>query len=135
MVKLRLKRMGKKKAPLYKIVAADSRSPRDGRFIESVGNYNPHAEPAQVVLKEERVIHWLTKGAKPTETVRNLLRREGLIMKMRLLKSKASEEKVSEKMQQFIDDKANKLERAKARKIRQKENKALKKKSEESKAE
>jgi len=127
--------MGKKKAPLYKIVAADSRSPRDGRFIESVGNYNPHAEPAQVVLKEERVIHWLTKGAKPTETVRNLLRREGLIMKMRLLKSKASEEKVSEKMQQFIDDKANKLERAKARKIRQKENKALKKKSEESKAE
>lgn len=135
MVKLRLKRMGKKKAPLYKIVAADSRSPRDGRFIESVGNYNPHAEPAQVVLKEERVIHWLTKGAKPTETVRNLLRREGLIMKMRLLKSKASEEKVSEKMQQFIDDKANKLERAKARKLRQKENKALKKKSEEPKAE
>lgn len=127
--------MGKKKAPLYKIVAADSRSPRDGRFIESVGNYNPHAEPAQVVLKEERVIHWLTKGAKPTETVRNLLRREGLIMKMRLLKSKASEEKVSEKMQQFIDDKANKLERAKARKLRQKENKAQKKKSEEPKAE
>jgi len=135
LVKLRLKRMGKKKAPLYKIVAADSRSPRDGRFIESVGNYNPHAEPAQVVLKEERVIHWLTKGAKPTETVRNLLRREGLIMKMRLLKSKASEEKVSEKMQQFIDDKANKLEREKARKLRQKENKALKKKSEEPKAE
>ncbi|MGV8017388.1 MAG: 30S ribosomal protein S16 [Ignavibacteria bacterium] len=127
--------MGKKKAPLYKIVAADSRSPRDGRFIESVGNYNPHAEPAQVVLKEERVIHWLTKGAKPTETVRNLLRREGLIMKMRLLKSKASEEKVSEKMQQFIDDKANKLERAKARKLRQKENRAQKKKSEEPKAE
>ncbi len=127
--------MGKKKAPLYKIVAADSRSPRDGRFIESVGNYNPHAEPAQVVLKEERVIHWLTKGAKPTETVRNLLRREGLIMKMRLLKSKASEEKVSEKMQQFIDDKANKLEREKARKLRQKENKAQKKKSEEPKAE
>jgi len=135
LVKLRLKRMGKKKAPLYKIVAADSRSPRDGRFIESVGNYNPHAEPAQVVLKEERVIHWLTKGAKPTETVRNLLRREGLIMKMRLLKSKASEEKVSEKMQQFIDDKANKLERAKARKLRQKENRAQKKKSEEPKAE
>ncbi len=135
MVKLRLKRMGKKKAPLYKIVAADSRSPRDGRFIESVGNYNPHAEPAQVVLKEERVIHWLTKGAKPTETVRNLLRREGLIMKMRLLKSKASEEIVSEKMQQFIDDKANKLERAKARKLRQKENRAQKKKSEEPKAE
>jgi len=135
LVKLRLKRMGKKKAPLYKIVAADSRSPRDGRFIESVGNYNPHAEPAQVVLKEERVIHWLTKGAKPTETVRNLLRREGLIMKMRLLKSKASEEIVSEKMQQFIDDKANKLERAKARKLRQKENRAQKKKSEEPKAE
>lgn len=137
MVKLRLKRMGKKKAPIYKIVAADSRSPRDGRFIESVGNYNPHAEPAQVVLKEERVIHWLTKGAKPTETVRNLLRREGLMMKVRLMKSKATEEQAAAKMQQFMNDKANKLEREKARKIRQKENRAKKKaeKAEEPKAE
>lgn len=129
--------MGKKKAPIYKIVAADSRSPRDGRFIESVGNYNPHAEPAQVVLKEERVIHWLTKGAKPTETVRNLLRREGLMMKVRLMKSKATEEQAAAKMQQFMNDKANKLEREKARKIRQKENRAKKKaeKAEEPKAE
>ncbi len=127
MVKLRLKRMGKKKAPIYKIVAADSRSPRDGRFIESVGNYNPHMEPVQVTLKEERVIHWLTKGAKPTETVRNLLRREGLMMKVRLMKSKATEDQAAAKMQQFINDKANKLEREKARKLRQKENRAKKK--------
>ncbi len=127
MVKLRLKRMGKKKAPIYKIVAADSRSPRDGRFIESVGNYNPHMEPVQVTLKEERVIHWLTKGAKPTETVRNLLRREGLMMKVRLMKSKATEDQAAAKMQQFINDKTNKLEREKARKLRQKENRAKKK--------
>lgn len=137
MVKLRLKRMGKKQAPMYKIVAADSRSPRNGRFIESVGNYNPHTEPAQVILKEDRVMHWLVKGAKPTETVRNLFRREGVMMKFRLMKSKVSEDKISEKMSAFMNDKANKLEREKARKLRQKQNRAKKKaeKAEEPKSE
>lgn len=137
MVKLRLKRMGKKQAPMYKIVAADSRSPRDGRFIESIGNYNPHTEPAQVILKEDRVMHWLAKGAMPTETVRNLFRREGVMMKFRLMKSKVSEDKISEKMSAFMNDKANKLEREKARKLRQKQNRAKKKaeKAEEPKSE
>lgn len=127
MVKLRLKRMGKKKIPLYKIVAADSRSPRDGRFIEALGNYNPHTDPMTLTLKEDRILYWLKSGAKPTETVRSLLKYEGIMMKFRLLKSKVSEEKVNEKLQEFISSKPAKLERAKARKIRQKENRAKRK--------
>ena len=135
MVKLRLKRMGKKHIPLYKIVAADARSPRDGRFIESVGHYNPHTDPMLITFKEDRVLYWLNNGAKPTETVKSLLRKEGVMMKFRLSKSKVSSEKIEEKMNQFIADKPAKAARAKARKVRQKETKAKKAeaKTEESK--
>ncbi|MFA7361753.1 MAG: 30S ribosomal protein S16 [Candidatus Kapaibacterium sp.] len=136
MVKLRLKRMGKKNIPLYKIVAADSRSPRDGKFIESVGHYNPHLEPMQITLKEDRVIYWLKNGAKPTDTVRSLLKKEGVMMKFRLMKSKISPEKMEEKMNLFFEDKPAKQQRAKARKLRYKETKAKKAetKTEEAKA-
>lgn len=75
MIKLRLKRMGAKKRPSYRIVAADSRSPRDGRFIEAVGFYDPLTEPATIRLNTERVEHWLSVGAQPTETVQGLLKR------------------------------------------------------------
>ena len=67
-VKIRLKRMGSKKSPFYRIVVADSRSPRDGRFIETVGTYNPLKDPAEVVLKEDLVLDWLSKGAQPSDT-------------------------------------------------------------------
>jgi small subunit ribosomal protein S16 len=73
-VKLRLMRFGKKKQPVYRLVAADSRSPRDGRFIEILGTYEPRAEPSRVVIDRERVEDWLRRGAKPTETVARLLR-------------------------------------------------------------
>lgn len=79
MIKLRLRRMGAKKRPSYRIVAADSRSPRDGRIIESLGFYDPLTEPATIKVNEERVRHWLSVGAQPSETVRNLLRRQGLV--------------------------------------------------------
>lgn len=79
MIKLRLRRMGAKKRPSYRIVAADSRSPRDGRIIESLGFYDPLTQPATVKVNEERVRHWLSVGAQPSETVRNLLRRQGLV--------------------------------------------------------
>lgn len=79
MIKLRLRRMGAKKRPSYRIVAADSRSPRDGRVIESLGYYDPLTEPATVKVNEDRVRHWLSVGAQPSETVRNLLRRQGLV--------------------------------------------------------
>lgn len=78
-VKIRLKRVGAKKAPFYHVVVADSRSPRDGKFIEKVGSYNPMVEPAEVVLDNEKIETWLKNGAQPTETVRNLLKKNGLV--------------------------------------------------------
>lgn len=81
-VKIRLARHGAKKKPFYRIVVADSESPRDGRFLEMVGTYNPLQEPAEVSLKEERVRYWIDKGAIPTHTVKSLLKKEGLIGKL-----------------------------------------------------
>lgn len=80
-VKIRLKRMGSKKRPFYRIVVADSRSPRDGRFIEAVGTYNPLTEPEQVTLKEEAIMNWLSNGAQPSDTVRNILSKQGVMKK------------------------------------------------------
>lgn len=80
-VKIRLKRMGSKKHPFYRIVVADSRSPRDGRFIETVGTYNPLTDPETVTLKEEKVMNWLNNGAQPSDTVRNILSRNGVMKK------------------------------------------------------
>ena len=89
MVKLRLKRMGKKGAPFYRIVAADSRSPRDGRDIEVLGTYNPTKEPAIITLDEEKVMKWLSRGAVATDTVRTILSKEGLIKKFADAKKQA----------------------------------------------
>ena len=80
-VKLRLKRMGAKKAPFYRIVAADSRFPRDGRSIETIGSYNPTTEPATVVLDKELALKWLRNGAQPSDTVRNMLQAAGVMKK------------------------------------------------------
>lgn len=78
-VKLRLKRMGSKKSPFYRIVAADSRSPRDGRIIESLGYYNPTKNPAEVKIDAELAMKWLNNGAQPSDTVRNLLSKDGVM--------------------------------------------------------
>lgn len=78
MVKIRLQRYGKKKAPFYRIVATDSRNPRDGRFIEIVGTYNPLTNPATVKINAESVNNWINKGAKVTDTVKSLLVKEGI---------------------------------------------------------
>ena len=80
-VKLRLKRMGSKQKPSYRIVAADARSPRDGRFIETVGTYNPIKKPAEVNVNEELALKWLNQGAIPTDTVRSILSHEGIMAK------------------------------------------------------
>ena len=77
MVKIRLRRMGKKKQPTYRIVVADDRSPRDGRFIENIGTYNPRTEPATVVIKEDRLTDWISKGAQPTDSIRKVLTASG----------------------------------------------------------
>ncbi len=80
-VKLRLKRMGSKQKPFYRIVAADSRSPRDGRFIETVGTYNPIKGKEVVTVDEEKALSWLSKGAIPTDTVRSILSNQGIMKK------------------------------------------------------
>ena len=79
MVKMRLKRVGAKKAPTYRIVVADSRSPRDGRFIEQIGYYNPLTNPADIKIDAEKAKAWLANGAQPTETVRSLLKNSEII--------------------------------------------------------
>ena len=80
-VKIRLKRMGAKKAPFYRVVVADSRSPRDGKFIANIGTYNPLVTPAEVKINEELALEWLNKGAIPTDTVKNLLSKAGIMKK------------------------------------------------------
>ena len=78
-VKIRLKRIGTKKAAFYRVVVADSRSPRDGRFIEEIGTYNPLTDPAEVKIDNEAALKWIKNGAQPTDTVRALLKRTGAI--------------------------------------------------------
>ena len=93
-VKLRLKRMGAKKRPFYRIVAADSRSPRDGRFIEVVGTYHPIYKENNVSLDEEKVLKWLNNGAIPTDTVRNILSNAGVWAKFKTVEPKKATKKV-----------------------------------------
>ena len=78
-VKIRLRRMGAKKAPFYRVVVADSRYPRDGRFIEEIGYYNPATNPAEVKIDTEKATEWLKKGAQPTDTVKSLLKKSGIV--------------------------------------------------------
>lgn len=79
MVKIRLRRMGAKKNPFYRIVVADSRAPRDGRFVEEIGTYDPLAEPAAVTVDAERAQYWVKNGAQPTDTVKSLLKKAGVL--------------------------------------------------------
>ncbi len=108
-VKLRLRRMGKKKQPIYKVVAADERSPRDGKFIEALGLYNPITDPATVEIREERVLYWLGVGAQPTTTVKGLLSRKGILYKRELLKSGLAEEEVNVKIDEWLKQQEAKL--------------------------
>ncbi len=80
-VRLRLRRMGAKKRPYYRIVAADSRSPRDGKFVEIIGTYNPLTEPIELNIDEEKALKWLKTGAKPSDTVKDLLSKQGIMTK------------------------------------------------------
>ena len=90
-VKIRLKRMGAKKTPFFRIVVADSRAPRDGRFIESIGFYDSTVQPAVVKIDEEKALSWMSKGAQPTDTVKSLFSKDGIIAKYAEAKAKKSE--------------------------------------------
>ena len=92
-VKLRLKRMGSKKKPFYRVVAADSRSPRDGKVIEEVGYYNPVANPAEIKIDKELTIKWLNNGAQTTDTVRDLLKGQGILKELHEQKMTKKESK------------------------------------------
>lgn len=87
MVKLRIQRFGSKKRPFYRVVAADSRSPRDGRFIEIIGTYNPVTQPAEVKINEESALKWLSNGAQPSDTVRSLFSQQGIMEKFHNLRN------------------------------------------------
>ena len=100
-VALRLMRMGRKKAPLYALVATDSRSRRDGRFIEDLGRYEPVQEPAVVKINAERVMYWLRQGAQPSDTVRNLLSREGLMLQLHLVRKGKTEDEIAAEVDAF----------------------------------
>ena len=89
MVKIRLRRVGAKKRPSYRLVVADVRAPRDGAFIDIIGHYDPMTEPETVVIKEDRAIHWLNQGAQPTETAARLLNKAGIMQKFNLVKEKS----------------------------------------------
>ena len=78
-VKIRLKRMGAKKKPFYRIIVADSRSPRDGRFIEEIGTYDPLKDPSEIKVNGDKAIDWIAKGAQPTDTVKTLLKKAGVV--------------------------------------------------------
>ena len=117
--KIRLQRRGRKGYAFYQIVVADSRAPRDGKFIERIGSYNPNTNPATVDLNFERALYWLQVGAQPTDTTRNILSREGVLLKKHLLegvkKGAFDEAKDEEKFEAWKQQKQASVEAAKAK--------------------
>jgi len=89
MLKIRLRRVGAKKKPSYRLVVADVRAPRDGAFVDIVGHYNPLTDPETIVIKEEKALHWLRQGAQPTDTTARLLDKAGVLEKFKLVKEKS----------------------------------------------
>lgn len=112
-VKIRLQRKGRKKRPFYHIVAADSRAPRDGKFIEKLGTYNPMTSPATIELDQDRAYSWLLNGAQPTETARSILRFKGVLYKKHLMvgvkKGAISQEVADKKYQDWMEAKETKV--------------------------
>ena len=106
---------------MYKIVAADSRAKRDGKYIEAIGQYDPNYNPTKLEVKEERVLYWLKSGAQPTETVRNLLSGRGLMLKHHLLKKGADENKVNAELSKWESLQEAKLRKAHDKKVKRKE--------------
>lgn len=119
-VRLRLRRIGKKMMPMYQIVAADSRTARNGRFIEVVGRYEPRREPAVIEAKETRVFYWLKTGARPTDTVRSLFQRNGLWLKWDLTRRGKDAAVIATAMEKWQMDQVDRARRDAERKARRK---------------
>lgn len=126
MVKLRLARSGRKKLPIYRIVAADSRARRDGRFIEVLGQYSPKDRPATLTLKESRVMHWLRVGAQPTDTVRSLLSGQGILLRWHLEKKGKDPSQVAEEVVKWEAAQTAKKSKMEGRKVARRTSKAKK---------
>ncbi|WP_080239852.1 30S ribosomal protein S16 [Spirosoma rigui] len=124
-VKIRLARRGRKKMAMYDIVVAESTSPRDGRFIEKIGSYNPNTDPSTVVLKSERAVYWLMVGATPTDTARSVLSHEGIMYRKHLQvgvnKGAITQEQADEKYTTWKDEKQNRKDSAADTKTQSKE--------------
>jgi len=124
-VKIRLARRGRKKRPYYHVVVADARAPRDGKYIEQIGSYNPMTVPASIELDRDKAYDWLMKGAQPTDTARAILKFKGVYYKRHLMRGVAkgafSEEKANEMLEAWIADKEAKVAGRKEETIRQKE--------------
>ena len=120
MVKLRLRRVGKKKQPMYKIVATESRAARNGKYIEAIGQYNPLVEPMVIELKEDRLFTWLKRGAQPTDTLRSLLQRKGLWLRWGLMKRGADEVAIAAETEKWQALQEEKMRREAERKSRRK---------------
>ena len=118
MVKIRLRREGKKKYPVYKLVATDMRKPRDGGYLESLGQYNPNTSPVTIAFREARVEHWLRNGAQPTDTVRSLLRRTGFWLRWTLARQGQEESVVARVVERWQMQQAEKAQRDADRKDR-----------------
>ncbi len=118
MVKIRLRRIGRKKLPIYQIVAADARERRDGAFLEVLGQYAPKARPHKIELKEDRVAYWLSVGAQPTDTARSLIRSTGLLYRLYLKRKGKSEEEINAAMQKWQETRNARLMRNLERKAR-----------------
>jgi small subunit ribosomal protein S16 len=101
LVKIRLKRAGRKKLPVYQIVVADARSPRDGKFLEVVGHYQPTAKPHAVTINKDRIVYWMQTGAQPTATVQSLIRTTGLLYELRLKSMGRSEADITAEMEKW----------------------------------
>lgn len=113
-VKIRLARRGRKKAATYDVVIADARAPRDGRFIEKIGTYNPNVDPAAINIKDDRAFHWVMNGAQPTDTVRAMLSYRGVMMKKHLqvgvIKGAITQEQADAKFNEWLANKEGKVQ-------------------------
>jgi small subunit ribosomal protein S16 len=128
LVRIRLRREGKKQHPIYKIVATDMRAPRDGGYLEALGQYNPHTNPVALTFKEPRVEYWLRNGARPTDTVRSLFKRNGFWLRWTLIrqgKDEATVKTVLERWQTLQVDRPKREADRKARRLERKKKAAV----------
>jgi small subunit ribosomal protein S16 len=137
MVKIRLARRGRKKLAMYDVVVADARSPRDGRFIEKIGTYNPLTVPATVELNDDKAFKWLMNGAQPSDTVKSLLSNRGIMLKKHLqigvIKGALTQDQADAKLQEWLKDKVAKLESTRDKLSQSKEASAKARKAAETK--